>query len=907
MSSSQAFCQLVDLGPAKSVAKELSLRDPVTHHGLFLPPLADCAASQVCLAVDRQSKAEVAVKVYPKSWVSANPGLFENEVKSYIRLEPFHISPALLHNPAKSENNTYLFMELCNRGSLDMILQRTRQPFDPAYVREVAAFLSSAVTTMHNCGLVHHEVSPRHILVSVSPGSHRYSLVGMKYTTQVSREETYAAAIRESPYIAPETKPGFATDVWGIGVTLYELAAGDLPGKIDPEFVPRVKAGKPVRFPAGVDADLCELIGRCLVLDPERRIRAEQIVCERFIAGDCLCLPMISFKPTEPAQKAASGPVERPIEAEPFDQENISTDFVGYIKHVNRTKNWGFIFKTDVWHNYGQYSLKQDEGAIGRGEYSEIFLCEHQITKVVYAIKMIYTNRIRSDKPAELLLGEIPALYAMKDIPFAIQIRDYFMCDKTLCIIMDYCNGGDLYSYMKRRQIRSLSLELLKLVAWNVACALEAMHKRRIMHRDVRPRNVLVVEDKASGEMIDVVLSDFGLSKHVRDGEFRGDTILGVRSFMAPEVRLKDYNWKVDVWSYGALLYYIVYGETLGQPEEDSDIPVESSPITFKDAPGVPQTYIELMKRCLTFDVSKRPNFSDLLTDPFFTVVVFPPPRQSIEPYMKKELLGRSSGGKTEVYRCVKGNREYALKILDTRGIADSQTKQLRDEIDTLTKLMNCTNIVRLFEYFRLGESVCLILEYYAEGSLSRYVAARERVGNPLTFEEQITVARSTLLGISAIHAHKIIHRDIHPNNLLVAVEPHTGSLSNVVIADFGFARVLVDEAAKTSIPNEYNSPELALAVGGGNYDEKTDVWSYGMLLYFVLFAVHAGSFLGNNMNEIRKVGLAKLRYDEKRTGISTELLGMMRRCLRVRASERPSAGDLLRDPVFARLKPSSK
>ena len=88
---------------------------------------------------------------------------------------------------------------------------------------------------------------------------------------------------------------------------------------------------------------------------------------------------------------------------------------------------------------------------------------------------------------------------------------------------------------------------------------------------------------------------------------------------------------------------------------------------------------------------------------------------------------------------------------------------------------------------------------------------------------------------IKEIHTNNIIHRDIQPNNILLEVN-FDNSLNNAVIGDFGFARILIDSTAITTINSRHKSPEMVLPEYKNEHTLKTDIWSYGMLLYYIIF-----------------------------------------------------------------------
>ena len=430
------------------------------------------------------------------------------------------------------------------------------------------------------------------------------------------------------------------------------------------------------------------------------------------------------------------------------------------------------------------------------------------------------------------------------------------------------------------------------------------MHKRKMMHRDIKAKNILVVEDPTTKELIDIKLCDYGLSKKVADHEeLTGGTVLGTLDYFAPELyemmqkRMAGdptemvYDYKVDVWSYGVLLYFALYGKTIMEPPGSKYSVMNQQKIKYPELPGVPEEYMNLLKSALTFDPKKRPSFSELLNDPFFNMVVIQP-KVKLYPYSQGHLLG-TSPNRTKVYKCQKGSKTYAMKVFEN---TDIDKKSLTREIDTLSKLKNSNNIIRLHDYFSISNKVHIIFDLYNGGNLEEYVVKRDKQKNPLSNKEAIFLAFCVLNGLKDIHTHNIIHRDIHPSNILLSVNEDT--VTNAVISDFGFARILIDMKAATQVFTPYLSPEIMFPELGNSHNSKTDSWSFGMLVYFLVFGIHAEKYKLNH-NLAKMVRSGDIKYDEGRASMYPELVSILKKCLKVDPNDRPTAPELLMTPIF--------
>ena len=270
---------------------------------------------------------------------------------------------------------------------------------------------------------------------------------------------------------------------------------------------------------------------------------------------------------------------------------------------------------------------------ISRGGFSEIFLCKDKRTEKTYALKVINTRKMRDVKIANLLLGEVEVMLDIKNSRFSIELVDYFVLNNSLHLVLEYCNGGDLDKYVREtsRSVQHiLPPDELGLVAYNVASGLRDMHSLGMMHRDIKAKNILLIKNEA-GKVVDVRLCDYGLSKRVEKGnELEGTTILGTFDYFAPEMfnRMKQqlagiaptnkYDQRVDVWSYGILLYFTAAGKTPHEPPGSQQKVMEEHLIEPLTRPEVPEPYLQLMRTCLVYNPAERPTFDQLLLDPFF-------------------------------------------------------------------------------------------------------------------------------------------------------------------------------------------------------------------------------------------------------------------------------------------------
>uniref|UniRef100_A0A8B9KBL1 Ribosomal protein S6 kinase n=1 Tax=Astyanax mexicanus TaxID=7994 RepID=A0A8B9KBL1_ASTMX len=195
---------------------------------------------------------------------------------------------------------------------------------------------------------------------------------------------------------------------------------------------------------------------------------------------------------------------------------------------------------------------------LGTGAYGKVFLVRkvsgHDSGKL-YAMKVLKKATIvQKAKTAEHTRTERQVLEHIRQSPFLVTLHYAFQTDTKLHLILDYVNGGELFTHLVQRV--HFKEQEVALYSGEIALALEHLHQLGVVYRDLKLENILL---DANGH---IVLTDFGLSKEFDEVE-RAYSICGTIEYMAPEIvegGESGHDKAVDWWSLGVLMYELMTG-----------------------------------------------------------------------------------------------------------------------------------------------------------------------------------------------------------------------------------------------------------------------------------------------------------------------------------------------------------
>ncbi|NVN91263.1 MAG: serine/threonine protein kinase [Desulfuromonadales bacterium] len=251
--------------------------------------------------------------------------------------------------------------------------------------------------------------------------------------------------------------------------------------------------------------------------------------------------------------------------------------------------------------NIGRYRIVKE---IGRGSMGVVYQAEDPNLDLVVALKVLRQDRLSSDPFVRRFLSEAKALGRL-DHPNIVRVFNVDQDGDTVYITMEYIEGESLVTLMKKEPFLP---EAIAEFGATVAEALDSAHRKGIVHRDVKPSNILF---KSDGRL---KITDFGIA-HIEDSSMAEQTqageILGTPAYMSPEqVLSRPVDGRSDLFSLGIILYELATGK---RPFGGEGINAIFSSITGEEPsdirsinPQVPKALCDVIMRCLRKDPEKR-------------------------------------------------------------------------------------------------------------------------------------------------------------------------------------------------------------------------------------------------------------------------------------------------------------
>uniref|UniRef100_A0A3B3I3G3 Protein kinase domain-containing protein n=1 Tax=Oryzias latipes TaxID=8090 RepID=A0A3B3I3G3_ORYLA len=259
----------------------------------------------------------------------------------------------------------------------------------------------------------------------------------------------------------------------------------------------------------------------------------------------------------------------------------------------------------------GRKGVYKVEKFLGEGSYGKVAKCKKLGTDQVVAIKIIWG----SGQMEINALEELSQINA--DDHNLVKFVESFKYKKYTCIAFEVLDQS-LLDFMEKRDFHPLTVEEIRTIAWQLIVALKGLKSVNLVHCDIKLDNIMLVDQVS--EPFRVKLIDFGLAEKI--GHMRTGAMMQNICYRAPEVILGlPLDQSVDLWTVGYILFVLYTGSFIHGWDAEYNILRDVWKLVEDNIPFWSlQQFVDLLKRMLMVDPSKRISPSEALQHPFFTM-----------------------------------------------------------------------------------------------------------------------------------------------------------------------------------------------------------------------------------------------------------------------------------------------
>ncbi|XP_044172563.1 uncharacterized protein LOC114963820 isoform X2 [Acropora millepora] len=545
---------------------------------------------------------------------------------------------------------------------------------------------------------------------------------------------------------------------------------------------------------------------------------------------------------------------------------------------------------------------------LAAGNFGEVFKAKRKGSPV--AVKIL--KNVENVRRIEYFEREVDLLSKAKH-PNIVGVIGCLAIDNNLAIVMELVLGGNLKQFLKNDLHGAEKKEFTVRFIEHIGSAIEHLHSLDIIHRDVKPDNILLSKDHKV-----LKLGDFGVAR-ATEGTEQTKTMMGSLRYMAPEVGralLCHYSKRADVYSFGLCLI-----EVLSQGKVVFDHIADDEAVMARkrhgEKPQIPEISVDefgeelatklkgITEECLRLE-SSRPEMSRVLRmlrgeltakrqkDDLEKLATLARVSLKVRSQLDLDSFERLAAGSFgEVFKAETKRNPVAVKIL--KNVENvKQIEYYKREVDLLSKAKH-PNIVGVIGCLAIDNNLAIVMELVMGGNLKQFLK------NDLhgAGKKEFTVRFVEHIGSAIEHLHSldIIHRDVKPDNILLS-EDH----KVLKLGDFGIARATEGtEQTKTMMGSfRYMAPEVGMALRC-HYSKRADVYSFGLCLIEVLSQgkvvfdhIADDEAVMDRKKHGEKPQFPEISVDEFGEELATKLKGITEECLRPESS-RPEMSRVLR------------
>ncbi|XP_067015331.2 phosphorylase b kinase gamma catalytic chain, skeletal muscle/heart isoform isoform X2 [Anabrus simplex] len=276
----------------------------------------------------------------------------------------------------------------------------------------------------------------------------------------------------------------------------------------------------------------------------------------------------------------------------------------------------------------GFYAKYEPKEILGRGISSTVRRCIEKETGIEYAAKIIDlssdTDAVGEGKTMlEATMSEVSILRIVAGHPYIIELHDVFESSTFIFLVFELCKHGELFDYLT--SVVALSEKKTRYIMRQLFEALQHVHSKSIVHRDVKPENILLDDN------FNIKLTDFGFARVLKPEERLFD-LCGTPGYLAPEVlkcnMFEDaagYTEEVDIWACGVIMFTLLVGCPPFWHRKQMvmlrNIMEGKYSFTSPEWADITEPPKDLIRKLLVVDPKKRITIKEALEHPFFQLM----------------------------------------------------------------------------------------------------------------------------------------------------------------------------------------------------------------------------------------------------------------------------------------------
>uniref|UniRef100_A0A674NLD9 Serine/threonine-protein kinase 32A n=1 Tax=Takifugu rubripes TaxID=31033 RepID=A0A674NLD9_TAKRU len=275
-----------------------------------------------------------------------------------------------------------------------------------------------------------------------------------------------------------------------------------------------------------------------------------------------------------------------------------------------------FFFSFLLTVNFDHFQILR---AIGKGSFGKVCIVQKRDTEKMYAMKYMNKQQCIERDEVRNVFRELEILQEIEHV-FLVNLWYSFQDEEDMFMVVDLLLGGDLRYHLQ--QGVQFSEDAARLYLCEMTLALDYLQSQHIIHRDVKPDNILLDERGHAH------LTDFNIATIIKDGE-RATALAGTKPYMAPEIFQSfvnggtGYAFEVDWWSLGVTVFEVLRGwrpyDIHASNSVESLIQLFST-ISVQYSPAWPKDLVALLRKLLTVNPEHRfSSLSDMQTSPYLT------------------------------------------------------------------------------------------------------------------------------------------------------------------------------------------------------------------------------------------------------------------------------------------------